>query len=308
MESPISESRFNMWRAILAIAYKTEHLTPDDRVALEAALSRKGIAEDRYKIIHDEILKPSPLADVLKNVSDEEDVLNLCEISRLFYWSGGDVEKQNEAIKAELGSDFEKAGVSIDTALESSAACVERVKNDFDEKSNLLVYVYTVFPHLKDLQPAISDSEMNMWRAVFAIAHADEKVTGEEEKFLRNVLETVPFNKVQRTILQADIKIAQSVDDAFSRITDQLHRSRFFYIARLLCWCDGDFDKQEQAIIAKLNTLNFKTVDFEKLVKDVDMSFVDQEAPQPLPAAENTANDDKQKTGFFSKIMGKKKK
>ena len=316
MQAPVSDSRFNMWRAILKVAHMTEHLTPDDRVALEATLSRKGMPAEQYKIIHDEILSPSELHSVLQHVTVDDDLVKFCEVLRLFDWNGGDLVAQAEAIRGELAAEIEKSGRG-----QAFAAAMAKSENSdviapllekpdgFDTAQSLQEYLHTVFPNLRTTMPSVTESELAMWRAVFSVAHADGVVMDSEKAFMNNILETVAFTEEQRDTLLVDMQTPQSIDVMFSRIEDQQDRNRFFYIARLLCWCDGDFDKQEQEIIARLNTMNFKSVDFEALIKDVDMSLVDDEdnAPQAAPSVQD---DDETEAGggFMSKVVGKLKK
>lgn len=99
---------------------------------------------------------------------------------------------------------------------------------------------------------SVSDSKFNMWRAVFALAHADHVVTEEERRFMYKVLATENFSGAQKNILEEDMEIARDIPDMFMSITDPKDRSRFFYFARMLFWCDGDFAAQEQKILTEL--------------------------------------------------------
>lgn len=108
----------------------------------------------------------------------------------------------------------------------------------------------------------VSESKFNMWRAVFALAHADHVVTDEERRFMNKALAKEGFSAEQEATLREDMETPQGIADMFVRITDQKDRSRFFYFARMLFWCDGDFAAQEQAILTRLQNYHNKTVDF----------------------------------------------
>ncbi|NCC21325.1 MAG: TerB family tellurite resistance protein [Alphaproteobacteria bacterium] len=115
----------------------------------------------------------------------------------------------------------------------------------------------------------ITESRFYMWRAIFAMAHADGIVTAEESEFMTEYLEHVDFSDAQRKILEEDMRSQQSVPDMFAKITEQSDRSQFFYFARLLAWCDGDFDAQEQAILDKLKVSHLAGLDMELISKSV---------------------------------------
>lgn len=123
----------------------------------------------------------------------------------------------------------------------------------------------------------MTESRFHMWRAIFALAHADEKITLEERQFLEDVLRREPFNDEQKALLQGDIKNAQDIGRMFKGITDQPDRSAFFYFARLLCWCDGDFAQQEQQIVLKLKETHLKEMNFENMIGSVEMEIDDEE-------------------------------
>ncbi len=155
----------------------------------------------------------------------------------------------------------------------------------------------------------VSESRFNMWRAIFAMAHADNIITKEEEKFMREGLENYPFSKEQRQILEEDIKTAQNVGDCFQKITSHQDRSDFFVFARLLVWCDGDFDIQEQRILTEIQKIHISTLDFKELMEDVQLSFDDDEKEamrrRTNALYEDIKNDKPSNGGFFGGILRK---
>lgn len=108
-------------------------------------------------------------------------------------------------------------------------------------------------------------SRFNMWRAVFAMAHADHKVTEEEKDFIRHYIENIPFSEDQRAILWTDIDTPPPVRDVFEQITDLEDRGDFFQFASMLCWTDGDFDAHEKAIEEKLKAEQMSSLDMDYL-------------------------------------------
>ncbi len=126
----------------------------------------------------------------------------------------------------------------------------------------------------------ITDSRFNMWRAVFAMAHADDIITDEEEKFMRDAISEYPFSEDQKAVLELDITQKANVGECFHSITDQHDKSEFFIFARLLVWSDGDFDAQERNIMDELKKVHMSALDFQTMLKDVQLSFDDEEKDQ----------------------------
>ena len=63
------------------------------------------------------------------------------------------------------------------------------------------------------MSEGISESRFKMWRAVFAMAHADGLVTDHEKSFMENYLEKVPFSPEQREILREDMRDPELLGD-----------------------------------------------------------------------------------------------
>lgn len=128
---------------------------------------------------------------------------------------------------------------------------------------------------------AVSDSRFYMWRAIFAMAHADGIVTEEESRFMNKALQSESFSEPQRRILEDDIKTPQDVAAMFMKIGEQEDRSRFFYFARILCWSDGDFGEQEQKIMLTLKKIHVSNVNFDQILESLDMEL-DEEHKEML--------------------------
>jgi hypothetical protein len=99
----------------------------------------------------------------------------------------------------------------------------------------------------------VSDSEFHMWRAVFAFVLVDGVLSLEEQSLLHSYRRQVPFSMAQLEILKNDFKKPQNVQEMYKKITEPEHKKRFCVLARALSWCEGDMDRQEQAILKKLD-------------------------------------------------------
>lgn len=118
----------------------------------------------------------------------------------------------------------------------------------------------------------ISKSRFHMWRAVFAMAHADHVVTDEEKAFMENYLDNVPFSEEQKEVLREDMVTAQDVSEMFFMITEPEDQGQFFQFARELVWCDGDFDAQEEAIKERLKADQIDKMNLGRLETELHRS------------------------------------
>lgn len=123
----------------------------------------------------------------------------------------------------------------------------------------------------------INESQFCMWRAILAFANADDKVTGEEVEFVAKAMEIVPFTKEQLKIIKKDIRNPPDIVQMFENIKEQEDKSDFFHYARMLAWCDGEFDHKEQNILTSLQRRHMKNADIERMLQNAEFSFEDEE-------------------------------
>lgn len=99
----------------------------------------------------------------------------------------------------------------------------------------------------------ITDSRFHMWRAVFAMAHVDDKITPEERGFAQKYLANAPFSQSQKDVLLDDLDKPQNVGEMLMHVTDMADQADFFQFSHMLAWKDGDYSAQEQGLIERLN-------------------------------------------------------
>ncbi len=118
----------------------------------------------------------------------------------------------------------------------------------------------------------VSESRFNMWRAVFAMAHADNVVTVQERAFMENYLKQVPFSPRQAEALRQDMEEAQDVNEMFAQIVEPEDYAAFFQFARELVWSDGDMAAQEEAIKERLKAEYMDKFDLKRLERELAQS------------------------------------
>lgn len=105
-------------------------------------------------------------------------------------------------------------------------------------------------------EAGVSTSRLYMWRAVFAIAHADRIVTIEETEQLGHYLHFENFSSGQQELLIKDIMKPQDPEKMFLQISLPEDRNDFFRFAEEVAGSDADYCKEEQKVINKLKALN----------------------------------------------------
>lgn len=101
----------------------------------------------------------------------------------------------------------------------------------------------------------LNDSEFHMWRALFALAFVDNAVSTQEKSILKAYQSGTMFSPEQLAVLRDDFMHPKNVEALHSKITDPRHKARFCALARVLLWCDGDPDRQEEEILRRVACL-----------------------------------------------------
>ena len=89
----------------------------------------------------------------------------------------------------------------------------------------------------------MTDSQLNMWRAVIAIAHADGTVQQEEKDYLYKTLANIDrsynLKDAQRMALANDLKTPQDISTLIPLITDPQHRAMLVHFGEVLAWASA---------------------------------------------------------------------
>ena len=310
----VSESHLYLWRSIIALAHENRLFSEVEKDKISAYTHVIQFSDEQRAIIDKDLNEPKKLGKKLTWVIAPEDQVRFFQFARVLHWGNGDMVMQEQVImdtflrEIMITHDINPLKAALNISHTSPA--IVAFKNDpaFTSRSlPLSQIILKLFPEL-DLGTVTSDaghSEFNMIRALFALAHADGHVSPDEKRFLSNLLATTPLNDEQRAVLKDDLKTRKDIETLFDGIKMQEHRSRFFYLARLLCWSDGDYDKQEQTLMMRLKDLHVKTVNLESMVGKVTLEFEDDEDNKSAGKGKSlTADAADTRPGLAKKILG----
>ena len=96
------------------------------------------------------------------------------------------------------------------------------------------------------------DDMFRLWRAVFALVHADGKFSDDEKKYIEHVTDQFSFSSKQKSIIQKDIKQKADVVALFNDIEKLDNGRQFFLMARTIVWCDGFLHELEMDAIQRV--------------------------------------------------------
>ena len=125
------------------------------------------------------------------------------------------------------------------------------------------------------MSEGISQSRFNMWRSVLALIHADGVIHPKELEFMNHYLLEIGFSEDQAQTLISDLSDPQDPTETYSDISDMEDRGQFFMFARMLIWCDGNLDEQEEKIFNHLMKKHMSDIDKDNLRQDLVSSRED---------------------------------
>lgn len=305
----VSESNFFMWRAIVALAHQHNLIDAPERIKLESYFENIHFSEPQKNVMLSDLDDKQSLEQMVAGITRPEDQAHFFQFARIVHWNEGDFIMQEQKIMNDFLErtiqEYNIANVGSALKVSQHAPVIQEIKEKntlSDPNISIAKKVLNIFPDLglQHVTNEATESEFYMWRALFAIAHADDVVSHEEMIFLNNAMATTHLSEEQRAVLKSDLEHKQCVDEMFERVTLREHRTQFFYLARMLCWCDGDFDQQEQDLFARLKTLHVKTVDLEAMIGHVALEFEDEVAEKVT-----VKTPPQKKKGFFARLFGR---
>ena len=109
------------------------------------------------------------------------------------------------------------------------------------------------------------DDMFRLWRAVFALVHADGSVAEAEREYIEKIINIFSFSAKQKRIIKKDLKRKEDVAALFGEIEKEEHKRQFFNIARTIVWCDGYLHEMEMAAMNEIvNNLGKEAEKYQK--------------------------------------------
>ncbi len=127
---------------------------------------------------------------------------------------------------------------------------------------------------------SLSQSQIEMWKTVVSLVHADGKVHEAEDQFLKERFAKLPLTDEQRQELFQYIEYPEEPREVFQRISEPRDRAQLIYFARLLFYSDGDYSAQEKHILELLNSEVMSKVDMQAAMHKMDQIVLDFKAKE----------------------------
>ena len=94
----------------------------------------------------------------------------------------------------------------------------------------------------------LSESALNKWRCLVALAHIDNKFTDQEREYITSRLDAPDgpnLSNSQRKLLEEDFENPQDPSVFFEQIEEGLEKLDLLKFSYELFWCDGEYASEE---------------------------------------------------------------
>lgn len=125
----------------------------------------------------------------------------------------------------------------------------------------------------------LSDSQINKWRTLVALAHVDGQVSADEQNFVLSTLKKRNIDPEQLDVIMRDFETPRDPSEFFNKISDPRVRGILFYTARLMFFKDGGFCDYEKMYYEKFKAQHLASIDMAKIMAEVEK--IRSETPEP---------------------------
>lgn len=103
---PLSESQFQMWRAVIAIAQADGKIQPEERAQIDRALGAldrvHGLTEAQKKTVNDDFAAPKKVASILPLITEPQFRGELIHFAQAIAWADNELSVDEEGILTAL--------------------------------------------------------------------------------------------------------------------------------------------------------------------------------------------------------------
>jgi hypothetical protein len=100
----VSDSRFNMWRAVVAVAHADSHVDPAEQDFVNKYLATVPFTDAQKATLNEDLQTPQDVDAMFDKIAEKVDQSDFFEFARGLLWSDGDYEQQEERLFEHLNS------------------------------------------------------------------------------------------------------------------------------------------------------------------------------------------------------------
>ncbi len=102
MTTPISDSRFYMWRTLFAVAHADNIVTDEELEFMAHVLEDVAFTTAQTDMLKDDIMNPKDVEKMFQGVTDQSDRIEFFDFARDLVWVDGDFGSEEQSVMIKL--------------------------------------------------------------------------------------------------------------------------------------------------------------------------------------------------------------
>lgn len=98
MTAGLPESRFNMWRAVVALVHVDGRVTTEEKELVESYMGNLPLSAQQVAILREDLVDAQDVGDMFGRITAPEDQGEFFQFARIMNWSDGDLDAQEDEI------------------------------------------------------------------------------------------------------------------------------------------------------------------------------------------------------------------
>ena len=98
LSDSLNESRFYMWRTVVAMAHADGVVTPQELSFINDYVRDINLSQEQLDIIGQDILNPQDISKMFSKITKAQDKTDFFALARALSWCDGDYDAQEKAI------------------------------------------------------------------------------------------------------------------------------------------------------------------------------------------------------------------
>jgi uncharacterized membrane protein YebE (DUF533 family) len=101
-ENTINDSRFNMWRAVFAMAHVDGFLAIEEQGMLYNYIEQNPFSEEQKDALREDVATPQDVVERFEGIEEQDDRVLFFELARAIVWCDGNFDEQEQQILDKL--------------------------------------------------------------------------------------------------------------------------------------------------------------------------------------------------------------
>ena len=288
----MNDSRFQMWRAVVALAHADGMIAQQERSFVESYLAQLPISAQQADTLRADLQTPASPGDMFAAITVPSDRADYFQFAQMIIACDGTQAEQEKAIIDHLLADQLQTihQADLEAGLRQGWAAARIRSSIEDQEFNRQAHETALFSTQTAATlwrgiaglfgvtfKTVTDADKSRlgplmsWimchpfeapgpdvfaqrRAVFALATADGTLSADERDYVDAMMRVYNFSDAQRATINADITATGNIVPLFRALKTPAQRRAFFTAARSIAWSDWDFSPREKDTLRSLMT------------------------------------------------------